>query len=213
MTTVDSGELILGRHKTLKIPLDFNPSTILIHSHLCCSRTRSNNDSKSKITRLKIFFFQRKSQILEIEGDMHGLGECKQTFTNYSIRILTVLRLPSVFTSFYSYFPASKKKYLALLATFFLSFSLRGCWLVSGSSWQTGFSFLFRPLFGELMRRELESFLCWVKEVRHLERERERLPSTYITKESHSVWKSQKKSHSTLRAKRATITFWVAKVN
>ena len=27
----------------------------------------------------------------------------------------------------------------------------------------------------------------------------------------HSVWKSQKKSHSTLRAKRATFTFWVAK--
>ena len=25
----------------------------------------------------------------------------------------------------------------------------------------------------------------------------------------HSVWKSQKKSHSTLRAKRATFTFWV----
>ena len=28
---------------------------------------------------------------------------------------------------------------------------------------------------------------------------------TYV----HSVWKSQKKSHSTLRAKRATFTFWV----
>ena len=28
---------------------------------------------------------------------------------------------------------------------------------------------------------------------------------------SHSVWKSQKKSHSTLRAKRATFTFWVDK--
>ena len=27
----------------------------------------------------------------------------------------------------------------------------------------------------------------------------------------HSVWKSQKKSHSTLRAKRATFTFWVVK--
>ena len=27
----------------------------------------------------------------------------------------------------------------------------------------------------------------------------------------HSVWKSQKKSHSTLRAKRATFTFWVDK--
>ena len=27
----------------------------------------------------------------------------------------------------------------------------------------------------------------------------------------HGVWKSQKKSHSTLRAKRATITFWVDK--
>ena len=27
----------------------------------------------------------------------------------------------------------------------------------------------------------------------------------------HSVWKSQKKSHSTLRAKRATFTFWVHK--
>ena len=26
---------------------------------------------------------------------------------------------------------------------------------------------------------------------------------------SHGVWKSQKKSHSTLRAKRATFTFWV----
>ena len=25
----------------------------------------------------------------------------------------------------------------------------------------------------------------------------------------HSIWKSQKKSHSTLRAKRATFTFWV----
>ena len=28
---------------------------------------------------------------------------------------------------------------------------------------------------------------------------------------SHGVWKSQKKSHSTLRAKRATFTFWVDK--
>ena len=28
---------------------------------------------------------------------------------------------------------------------------------------------------------------------------------------THSVWKSQKKSHSALRAKRATFTFWVAK--
>ena len=27
----------------------------------------------------------------------------------------------------------------------------------------------------------------------------------------HSVWKSQKKSHSTLRAKRTTFTFWVDK--
>ena len=27
----------------------------------------------------------------------------------------------------------------------------------------------------------------------------------------HSVWKSQKRSHSTLRAKRATFTFWVDK--
>ena len=27
----------------------------------------------------------------------------------------------------------------------------------------------------------------------------------------HSVWKSAKKSHSTLRAKRATLTFWVVK--
>ena len=27
----------------------------------------------------------------------------------------------------------------------------------------------------------------------------------------HSVWKSQKKSHSTLRAQRATFTFWVDK--
>ena len=27
----------------------------------------------------------------------------------------------------------------------------------------------------------------------------------------HGVWKSQKKSHSTLRAKRATFTFWVDK--
>ena len=27
----------------------------------------------------------------------------------------------------------------------------------------------------------------------------------------HSVWKSQKKSHSTLRAKRATLTFWADK--
>ena len=28
---------------------------------------------------------------------------------------------------------------------------------------------------------------------------------------AHGVWKSQKKSHSTLRAKRATFTFWVDK--
>ena len=27
----------------------------------------------------------------------------------------------------------------------------------------------------------------------------------------HGVWKSQKKSHSTLRAERATFTFWVDK--
>ena len=31
------------------------------------------------------------------------------------------------------------------------------------------------------------------------------------TNKVHSVWKSQKKSHSTLRAKRATFTFWVDK--
>ena len=30
-------------------------------------------------------------------------------------------------------------------------------------------------------------------------------------KDEHGVWKSQKKSHSTLRAKRATFTFWVDK--
>ena len=30
-------------------------------------------------------------------------------------------------------------------------------------------------------------------------------------RKEHSVWKSQKKSHSTLRAKRATFTFWVEK--
>ena len=30
-------------------------------------------------------------------------------------------------------------------------------------------------------------------------------------KKSHSVWKSPKKSHATLRAKRATFTFWVDK--
>ena len=32
-----------------------------------------------------------------------------------------------------------------------------------------------------------------------------------FTKRIHDVWKSQKKSYSTLRAKRATITFWVDK--
>ena len=32
-----------------------------------------------------------------------------------------------------------------------------------------------------------------------------------IVPQSHSVWKSLKMSHSTLRAKRATITLWVAK--
>ena len=31
--------------------------------------------------------------------------------------------------------------------------------------------------------------------------------------QSYGVWKSQKKSHSTLRAKRATFTFWDDKVN
>ena len=30
-------------------------------------------------------------------------------------------------------------------------------------------------------------------------------------RKTHGVWKSQKKSHSTLRAKRATFTFWVDK--
>ena len=30
-------------------------------------------------------------------------------------------------------------------------------------------------------------------------------------RQNHSVWKSQKKSHSTLRAKRATFTFWMGK--
>ena len=32
-----------------------------------------------------------------------------------------------------------------------------------------------------------------------------------VYKVTHSVWKSQKKSHSTLQAKRATFTFWVDK--
>ena len=36
-------------------------------------------------------------------------------------------------------------------------------------------------------------------------------PCTKVMKELHSVWKSPKKSHSTLRAKRATFTFWVDK--
>ena len=34
---------------------------------------------------------------------------------------------------------------------------------------------------------------------------------TFLLVNVHSVWKSQKKSHSTLRAKRATFTFWVDK--
>ena len=33
----------------------------------------------------------------------------------------------------------------------------------------------------------------------------------FSTKHNHSVWKSEKKSHSTMRAKRATFTFWVDK--
>ena len=32
-----------------------------------------------------------------------------------------------------------------------------------------------------------------------------------LKRQVHGVWKSQKKSHSTLRAKRATFTFWVDK--
>ena len=35
--------------------------------------------------------------------------------------------------------------------------------------------------------------------------------NVYLRHHSHGVWKSQKKSHSTLRAKRATFTFWVDK--
>ena len=35
--------------------------------------------------------------------------------------------------------------------------------------------------------------------------------SISISKLQYGVWKSQKKSHSTLRAKRATLTFWVDK--
>ena len=36
-------------------------------------------------------------------------------------------------------------------------------------------------------------------------------PMQVKTDQSHGVWKSQKKSHSTLRAKQATFTFWVDK--
>ena len=36
-------------------------------------------------------------------------------------------------------------------------------------------------------------------------------PSFHNQVAKHGVWKSQKKSHSTLRAKRATFTFWVDK--
>ena len=34
---------------------------------------------------------------------------------------------------------------------------------------------------------------------------------SFIEPRKHGVWESQKKSHSTLRAKRATFTFWVDK--
>ena len=34
----------------------------------------------------------------------------------------------------------------------------------------------------------------------------------YLITHNYGVWKSQKKSHSTLRAKRATFTFWVDKI-
>ena len=41
--------------------------------------------------------------------------------------------------------------------------------------------------------------------------ELQQCPMELISDLRHSVWKSQKKSHSTLRAKRATITFWFYK--
>ena len=37
------------------------------------------------------------------------------------------------------------------------------------------------------------------------------VPKTFAIVYHHSVWKSAKKSHSTLRAKRATFTLWVDK--
>ena len=45
----------------------------------------------------------------------------------------------------------------------------------------------------------------------HLGSLRSRKKSHFTCILEHSVWKSQKKSHSTLRAKRVTFTFWVDK--
>ena len=53
----------------------------------------------------------------------------------------------------------------------------------------------------KLKKRGLRSLLYWMKPYQVDD------SITYL----HSVWKSQKKSHSTLRAKRATFSLWVDK--
>ena len=55
-----------------------------------------------------------------------------------------------------------------------------------------------KRLFGDLLRFKTSVYFCYKGR------------STLVPI-VHSVWKSQKKSHSTLRAKRATFTFWMDK--
>ena len=93
-----------------------------------------------------------------------------------------------------------------------LRWRTKGCWALLHLLFHTSkavklklssFPLIFLPLFmGKLSPRNL---LWWGNQPLFL--------GNKITKNflPHGVWKSQKKSHSILRAKRATFTFWVGK--
>ena len=63
----------------------------------------------------------------------------------------------------------------------------------------------------QLKKESIEEKKDHVSDLAQTMEVQENITTNADSKYLHSVWKSQKKSHSTLRAKRATFTFWVDK--
>ena len=102
------------------------------------------------------------------------------------------------------------KKKVVLLQCFSLSFLLPSTFLKHGTfaqflalfekQFSTFFRWSFSWIYQDLYDDINAHFLKW-----HFN------AFSTLLGGGHGVWKSQKKSHSTLRAKRATFTFWVDK--